>query len=300
MTARAERWQAVSERGTTLGVRTLVTVGTALGRGAARALVRVVALWFALFDRTVRRASRGYLRRLQGRATLADVYAHVRTFAQVTLDRLFILRGETARLEIRTSGEEILRELAATRRGALLLLAHVGSFEILRTLSVERDLPIHVLGYFKNAKRINAVLKGIDPRVDARFIEIRPGDPTFAIAVADRIAAGELVGTMGDRVGADGKSVRVPFLGGEADFPTGPYLLASALKCPVFLAFGLYHEPNRYELYCEPFADPVVLPRSGRDEALRALAARYAARVEHYCRRAPTNWFNFYDFWSHA
>ena len=24
---------------------------------------------------------------------------------------------------------------------------------------------------------------------------------------------------------------------------------------------------------------------------------RYVARIEHYCRIAPYNWFNFYDFW---
>jgi len=24
---------------------------------------------------------------------------------------------------------------------------------------------------------------------------------------------------------------------------------------------------------------------------------RYAERLEHYCRIAPYNWFNFYDFW---
>ncbi len=26
----------------------------------------------------------------------------------------------------------------------------------------------------------------------------------------------------------------------------------------------------------------------------------YAQRLEHYCRQAPYNWFNFYDFWSGA
>jgi predicted LPLAT superfamily acyltransferase len=24
---------------------------------------------------------------------------------------------------------------------------------------------------------------------------------------------------------------------------------------------------------------------------------RYADRLEHYCRLAPYNWFNFHDFW---
>lgn len=298
MTAATARWHAVSERGTVLGVWILATLGTLLGRGVTRIVVRVVALWYALFDRPVRRASGDYLRRVRGRASLIDVYRHVQAFAQVTLDRLFILRGETRRFEIVTQGEQHLHDLRTEGRGALLVLAHLGSFEIMRTLSDERALPLNVLGYFKNAPRINAALRGLNARVEARFIEIRHGDPSFALEVAERIAAGELVGTMGDRVGFDGKAMRVPFLGADAAFPTGPYLLASVLKCPVYLAFGLYREPNRYDLHCELFAERVVLPRGGRDDALRALVTRYAARVEHHCRLAPENWFNFYDFWS--
>jgi predicted LPLAT superfamily acyltransferase len=144
---------------------------------------------------------------------------------------------------------------------------------------------------------INASLRELAPDVEARLIEIRPDDPTFIFDVERLISGGELVGTMGDRVGEDGKAAQVPFLGAPAPFPTGPYLLAAALNCPMYLAFGIYQEPNRYTLYCEPFAERVVLPRSSRAEALAGYAARYAGRLEHYCRLAPYNWFNFFEFW---
>jgi predicted LPLAT superfamily acyltransferase len=32
----------------------------------------------------------------------------------------------------------------------------------------------------------------------------------------------------------------------------------------------------------------------GVDVAMR----HYVARLEHFCRDAPYNWFNFYDFWA--
>ena len=35
-----------------------------------------------------------------------------------------------------------------------------------------------------------------------------------------------------------------------------------------------------------------------RGEATRALALRYAEHLEVQVRAAPTNWFNFYDYWS--
>ena len=89
-----------------------------------------------------------------------------------------------------------------------------------------------------------------------------------------------------------------PFFGEEAAFPTGPFLLASLLKCPVYLVFGLYHPPKRYDLYCELFAESLDLPRKTRAESLQREVQRYAQRLEDYCRKAPHNWFNYFDFWA--
>jgi predicted LPLAT superfamily acyltransferase len=299
--APARRWMQVQEKGSILGMTIVVTVARLLGRRAAGLVIRFVAAWYVLFAPAVRRASRGYLVRVRGQASLADVYRHVFTFAQVATDRLFMVRGDFRPFRVTTHGEEHLRRLRDERCGALLVLAHLGSFEVLRALSRERNLPVNVLGYFQNARMLNAVLRRLDPTVDARLIEIRPGDPSFVFEVEDRIARGELVGTMGDRVGHDGKAALVDFLGAPAAFPTGPYLLAAALRCPVYLAFGMYQAPDRYDLFCEPFAPLVELPRGpGRAPALQALARCFAERLEHYCRAYPDAWFNFYDFWDVA
>jgi cobyrinic acid a,c-diamide synthase len=51
------------------------------------------------------------------------------------------------------------------------------------------------------------------------------------------------------------------------------------------------------EVFVEELADEVVLPATGRAAGLDALARQYAARLEHYCLRAPYQWFNFYEFW---
>ena len=40
------------------------------------------------------------------------------------------------------------------------------------------------------------------------------------------------------------------------------------------------------------------MPRKERDRVLTDLVAQYAARLEYYCRRAPLQWFNFYQFWN--
>jgi len=298
--AGASRWQDAAEKGAVLGIELLVWASRLLGRRLGRLLLHPVAAWYAAFHGDVRRASRAYLLRAQGRASPADVYRHVLCFARVTFDRLFLVRGEYRPFAVTFRGEEHLRALRDAGRGAILLLAHLGSFEVMRAFSVERALPVRMLGYFRNARMINAALRRLNPAADAQLVEIRPDDPTFVFEVEALVASGALVGTMGDRVGFDGKAVRVPFLGAPASFPTGPWLLAAALRCPVYLAFGIYREPNRYELSCELLAERVDLPRGARQEAVAALVARYADRLAAACREAPYNWFNFHDFWSAA
>ncbi len=87
-----------------------------------------------------------------------------------------------------------------------------------------------------------------------------------------------------------------PFLGEPAPFPVGPYVLASLLRCPVFLIFSIRTE-SASELHFELLRESICLPRKGRDQALAELTAEYAERLEHYTLRAPLQWFNFYDFW---
>ena len=53
-----------------------------------------------------------------------------------------------------------------------------------------------------------------------------------------------------------------------------------------------------YHTYVEPFALPSDLPRDRREALLADAAARFAARLEYYCRLAPFQWFNFYPFWA--
>ena len=88
------------------------------------------------------------------------------------------------------------------------------------------------------------------------------------------------------------------FLGKPAAFPQGPFILAAALRAPVMLMFGIMQQ-RQLHIYCENFADPLILPRAQRLPALQDAVDRYAARLEHYSLLAPQDWVNFYDFWQH-
>jgi predicted LPLAT superfamily acyltransferase len=85
-----------------------------------------------------------------------------------------------------------------------------------------------------------------------------------------------------------------------ADFPQAPWLLASVAQAPVALFFGRHESADAYTICFEPFADRVMLERAERSAQCAEFAARFAARLQAQCVRAPYNWFNFYAFWKPA
>jgi predicted LPLAT superfamily acyltransferase len=190
--------------------------------------------------------------------------------------------------------------LVASGRGALVIGAHLGNLEMTRALAVRgAHAKVTAIVYTDHARRFNSVLASANDDFSARLVEVSDFGPETALMMQSRVEAGELLVIVGDRVPAHdaGRTTDAQFLGAPAPFAQGPYILAHALGCPVYLFFCL-KERTGYHLYFEPFADRIELPRRERAERLAAWTQRYAERLEHYCRKAPYQWFNFFDFWA--
>jgi predicted LPLAT superfamily acyltransferase len=293
----AATWLGTEETGTVFGMRFLVLLCTVFGRAAARLALKPAILYYLVFAKTARRCSRDWFMRVQGRCTLGMIYRQFLNFAEVALDRVFLLKGEFHRFQWGSQGFEQLRKLQAEKRGAILLGAHIGSVEAMRLIADNRSLPVNVITYRGNARKLNAVLQSINPKAVGRFIELTPGDVSAVLRVRELIEAGELVAILGDRADLDPHQVSAEFFGAQARFPTSLYAVAAVMHCPIYLTFSIYRSPNRYDCFCEPFAESIDLPRGGRDEEIARQVQRYAQRLEHYCRLSPDNWFNFFDFW---
>jgi len=231
-------------------------------------------------------------------ATLTEVARHFASFAAATLDRVFLLSGRLDGWQIDIEGLAALDSALAQGRGCILLGAHLGSFEALRTLAAKCPVPVRMLMYRRNDGALTRMLDALAPGLRQSVIEI--GRPSAMLELREAIGRGELVGILADRAPSGQKLADVPFLGSMALFPTGPMQLAASLGPPVFLGWGLRLGPRHYCIRLEAFADPVLAPRAGRDAALLDWVARYAARLEAGCRAAPFNWFNFYPFWDHS
>jgi predicted LPLAT superfamily acyltransferase len=291
-----ESWLTQPERGSTLLMQLLTWLTLRLGRPVGRLLLYPICLYFTVFSRRTRRASRRYLQRVLGRhAGWRDIFRHYHAFASTIHDRIYLLSGRHRYFEIRVQGDAVLEALVKQGRGCILLGSHLGSFEILRVYgTVDKKLPINVLMLEGTTAKLDSVLHALNPGMKPRIIPL--GTPETMIRVKERLDQGELVGILGDRSLPTEKVVTCRFLGGEAWFPEGPLLLAAMLKAPVVLFFGLYRGNRRYDIHFELLAEHITLDPDNRSEQLRPWIERYAARIEHYSRLAPFNWFNFYEF----
>ncbi|HJW81087.1 MAG TPA: hypothetical protein VJ396_02490 [Acidiferrobacterales bacterium] len=300
MRARPQRWVQYRERGSLRAMQLLLVVTRLLGRHVGRLVLVPICLYFLLFARRAVRASRAYLARVHGRApTLAEVYRHLYCFAAVLLDRVLLLAGHRPALNVTVSGSEPVAVMARERRACLLLGAHLGSFDVARFAGSENcGVTINMLMRDDATSNFSRLVESTGARERLRIIPV--GGTGVLLRAKECLDAGEWVGILGDRTVGGERVVTVPFLGQPAQFPVGPILAASVLCVPVVLFFSLYRGGNRYEAFFELFAEQIVLERRDRQAAAEVWVRRYVARLEHHCRRAPYNWFNFYDFWATA
>lgn len=295
----SENWRAQPERSNPFTLWLIRTLALRGGRSLGRLLLYPITAYFILTAPIARRASRGYLARVLERTPGArDTWRHFFTFASVLLDRVFFLSGRDRGLHIEVSGGNELLALQAAGRGALLVGAHVGSFDAARALGRGRiDLPLRVLMDVDHNPSITRLLDALNPDIAATVIH--PGGIDTALRVHEALQAGEFVGILADRLALpDEPSVELDLLGAPTRLPLGPMRLAVALQAPVILFLGLHQGGNRYVLHFQRLDDDRPVPRQERSALARTLLHRYAAGLETELRKAPYNWFNFYDFWT--
>jgi lauroyl/myristoyl acyltransferase len=138
----------------------------------------------------------------------------------------------------------------------------------------------------------------LDPGVE-RFLRggpgpvsfVRLGTPTAMVSLVAALRRGEVVALQGDRALGTRGDTLADFFGAPTAFPRGPFVLARAAGVPVLPAFCLLAPDRRYTVSMAP---PLRVT-AGEEEMV---LARWVATLEGMVRRAPEQWFNFYDVWS--
>ncbi|MDU7097266.1 MAG: glycosyltransferase [Enterobacter sp.] len=309
---RRQHWAQQDEVKGLWGMRLMLRVWELLGRRAFTVLLWPVIGVYWLIARPARQASRQWMARVKQELRQRSMpvpsrlnsFFHFMRFGNAMLDKVASWRGELKlhRDIVFAHGASEALNIAAPQ-GKLLLASHLGDVEACRALAqLEGSKIINALVFSENAQRFKQIMSEMAPEAGVNLMSVTDIGPDTAIAIKEKLERGEWVAIVGDRIavnpqrGGEWRVIWSRFMGQPAPFPQGPFILASILRCPVVLIFAL-RQQGKLVLHCEPFADPLRLPRGERQQALQDTVDRYAQRLEHYALMSPLDWFNFFDFW---
>lgn len=293
----AAHWTNRRERGSLWAMRFMLRLSLLLGRKPTRPILWLIAGYFLIAAGDARRASRDYLSRAFGHpAKLWHVFRHFLCFSVTVHDRVFMLNNQAHLLDVRLYGEEAMHRMNDMHGGLLLFGAHMGSFDALRAAArTLGDRKVTMAMYEENARHISAILAGVNPEAARDILPL--GRIDSMLEIQDRLAAGHIVGILADRSFGKSEMRPTPVLGDDAPLPTSPFRMAALLRVPVFFMVSLYRGGNRYDVYFEELANFSDFQPSEKEAVIMAARHNYADMLTRFCREAPYNWFNFFEFW---
>ena len=297
-------WWKKQERGGAFFLRPSLFLVQILPEFALKLIVKIVVWFYYIFSKNERENIAEFRRNLSkfaGSQTLkgTSVFSHFEAFGGAICDKFRVWKGKIkdSELEIIDLGR-IKSELIGAKKGQILLTAHLGNVEICKALGARVDgFRMVILAYDKNSREFNEVLKRISQNDGSvRMMLVNELDVAAMLELKNIVESGEHIGIMGDRTPLGGdKAARVKFLGKEASFNYGPYLIAGILGVKIS-SLWCQKIDGKFRIELVPLASAVKL---GRDKAAaaREYLQIYVRELENRCKQTPAQWFNFFDFW---
>ena len=290
-------WKGKS-RGGSFGYLFFILLVKGIGIKAAYAFLCLVVTYFIPFAPKATRATWRYARNILGYGLWQSVgllFRNYYSLGQTLIDKVAIGAGMTKsyRFDFDDGYTDFL-DILNSNRGVIMIGAHVGNWEIGAPFFDDYGKKMNIVMFDAEYQKIKEVLeKNTDGR-NYKVIPVNEDSLTHVFKIKDALDKQEYVCFQGDRFVDGSQVLRTSFMGKEADFPAGVYLLASRLHVPVVFYFAVREKGMRYKFNFIP-AGPVERGKGNRPE--QKLLGQYASALETIVKRYPEQWFNYYDFW---
>jgi len=284
----------------------LITLSKRMGLWVFRFMAWFVASgYFFLFPGRVAISLRFYRALFPSRGLLYHLWCAWRqyhNFTNVYMDRFLIF--DEHNVTITHEGWEFLEDAVNRKAGGIILMSHVGNWEIAaHMLKVRgRNNPgMKLLLYMgqKHKDQIERTQKEslVQSGVKIIVAEENTVSPADIIEGINFLKAGGLVSLTGDRIWRkDQRSLPVRFLGHEAFLPETPFIFALLSGTPLYLFFAFRTGKQKYHFQILPPQYVHAKNRNDRQEAIRKAAQLYADRLEEMVRQYPFEWYHFEPF----
>jgi predicted LPLAT superfamily acyltransferase len=280
-------------KGSALGTRIFLKIVLLFGLFPAYCLLVPVSLYFVFQEKKSRRAIAFFRSHLGLSTTFFHYWRHFFSFGMTILDRYgFLLQSKTPFSFIAINEENIVNALAEGK-GAILLSAHVGNWEIAGNQLYDRiQKPIHLAMIDAEKPEIRNIFAKALKKRRISIIPINQDGIGFMTEIVNALRRNEIICMHGDRMfGKKGDAAL--FLNAPVMFPRGPFAIAAATGAPIIPIFTYKKGLKQYIFHTFERIDV----KGSEDGRITEGLNTYVHFLEQVVKENPYEWFNFYDFW---
>jgi len=190
----------------------------------------------------------------------------------------------------KVEGEEHLENLSKSGRGAVLLTAHMGNWELLAAWLACKGYPLVAGVRDPNDVHVSKLLACYRKALGVETIPKK----SLLLKGAKLLKQGKFIEILADQDGGtDG--IMVSFMGKVASTVGGPAALSLLTKAPVVPIVSYRIAPYEHEILVLPPIEPLYeLPR---EEAIGEMTIKFNDILEGFIRRSPEQWLWLHRRW---
>jgi predicted LPLAT superfamily acyltransferase len=259
----------------------------------------VVVPFYMLFGRKGYKSIMWYFKQCHGFSTGKAFYYTFRNhliFGEVVLDKFSVLAGNSKHYTMEITGKSSFDELLAKNTGFIVVSSHIGNFEMGGLFFPQTKRQLYALIYGGEAEEMQQARIQAMKNVGIHAISVSE-DMSHLFTLKQALENGDILIVPCDRIHGSTKRVKCNFLGKDAYFPLGPFLLAEQLKVQMVALFMMKDTRKKYHAYILPVEIDSAKSEGAHWKKAELLACKFVENCERIIRKYPLQWFNFYDFW---
>jgi predicted LPLAT superfamily acyltransferase len=283
----------------------IIRVSFLLGSWFIRFFAWWIATGYLLFRPPRRRSSLQLYRAIfpdrRGGYHVYCAWRQFHSFAATYADRIEVdsKKGVT----ISAQGKEGIIEAARRGSGGIILMSHLGNYEVAARAFEEIGLKHLMIMGEKEARQVaRDQRETLSSRGIYILVATGQGDSVFGgLEAIQFIREGGFVSLSGDLTWTKQRSLlRVRLFDQEVAFTPAPHLLALISGAPLFTVFTFRVKRGMHQIIIYPPREVKASSRSERNMTLQASAQVYADALEEKVRQHPFQWYIFEPFFGSA
>lgn len=223
---------------------------------------------------------------------LWKTYVNHCLFSQAVIDKFAMYAGKKFKVDI--EGNELFLALAAKEQAFVQLSSHIGNYEIAGYTLVAETKPFNALVFFGEKESVMRNRTKMFGHTNIRMIPVKQ-DMKHLFEIDSVLQNGETLSIPADRIWGSEKKLELDFLGEKAKFPQGPFSVATMRGLDVLSVSVMKTSWNCYKIYVKSLGYDKNAPRKLQ---ICELAEGYVADLERMLRLYPTQWYNYFEFWT--